>query len=159
LFELIRAYRASPELASLLPGKRGRVRGERRLPSEQEDLISRALREVYLTAEKPNMASVRRWLRHECLKAGVPIPSLKALRARIVALPQKDIIAAREGAKAASDRFRPVRTRAGNWLSESRVFVQWQPVNDGTTTKSRPSVVGTATASCRFGFSGCAGQK
>ena len=100
LFELIRAYRASPELASLLPGKRGRVRGERRLPSEQEDLISRALREVYLTAEKPNMASVRRWLRHECLKADVPIPSLKALRARIVALPQKDIIAAREGARA-----------------------------------------------------------
>ena len=57
LFELIRAYRASPELASLLPGKRGRVRGERRLLSEQEDLIRRALREVYLTAEKPSVAS------------------------------------------------------------------------------------------------------
>jgi len=111
LFELIRAYRASPELASLLPGKRGRVRGERRLLSEQEDLIGRALREVYLTAEKPSVASLRRWLRHECLKAGVPIPSVKALRARIAALPPEDIIAAREGTKAAADRFRPVRGR------------------------------------------------
>lgn len=111
LFELIRTYRASPQPASLLSGKRGRVRGERRLPSEQEDLIGRALRDVFLTAEKPSVASVRRWLRHECLKAGVPIPSMKAVRARIAALPPKDVIAARDGAKAAADRFRPVRGR------------------------------------------------
>ncbi len=111
LFELVRKYRAAPRAATLLPGRRGRTKGERRLPHDQEKLVGRALNECYLVAEKPSVADVRRWLRHECRKAEVPVPSTKAIQARIDALPPGRVVAAREGSKAAADRHRPVRGR------------------------------------------------
>ena len=111
VFALVRDYRADPQASTLLPGKRGRLRGERRLSKDSEALIGRALVECYLTAEKPSVADVRRWLRHECRKAGTSIPSTKAIQARIDALPPKAVAAAREGQKAAADKFRPVRGR------------------------------------------------
>ena len=111
LFELVRDYRSEPQAATLLPQKRGRVRGERRLTAGQESLIGRALDECYLTPEKPSVADVRRWLRHECVRTGVPLPSTKAIQVRIDALPPRQVVTAREGAKAAADKFRPVRGR------------------------------------------------
>ncbi|RZI60291.1 MAG: hypothetical protein EOP94_01730 [Zymomonas sp.] len=111
LFELIRDYRAAPRAATLLPAKRGRIKGERRLSGDREALIGRALAQCYLTAEKPSVADVRRWLRHECMKAGMPVPSTKAIQARIDALAPRQVVAAREGAKAAADQHRPVRGR------------------------------------------------
>jgi putative transposase len=108
LFELLRNYRADPQALTLLPRKSGRIRGERRLSEQHEALIARALADCYLTSNKPSVAAVRRWLRHECMKAGVPVPSTKAIQARIDAIPPKQVVAAREGPKAAADRFRPI---------------------------------------------------
>ena len=111
LFELVRKYRVAPKAATLLPGRRGRIKGERRLPHDQEKLVVRALDECYLVAEKPSVADVRRWLRPECRKIGMPVPSTKAIQARIDALPPRQVMAAREGPKAAADKHRPVRGR------------------------------------------------
>lgn len=83
LFELILDYRAVPQAATLLPAKRGRIKGERGLSNDRESLSGRALVECYLMAEKPSVADVRRWLLHECAKAEIPVPSTKAIVVRI----------------------------------------------------------------------------
>lgn len=107
--ELLKQYRAAPCAASLLPGRRGRAIGSRRLSSQTEELISKGIDEFYLTREKPNVEALRRWLRHECRKAGLRAPSTKAITARLSALSVVDVMERREGKKAAADRWEPNR--------------------------------------------------
>lgn len=107
--ELVKRYRETPSAASLLPGRRGREKGNCRLSKQTEHLISRGIEEFYLTREKPSVQALRRWLRHECRVAGLPTPSTKAITARIAALSPVATTRAREGRKAANDRWEPVR--------------------------------------------------
>lgn len=58
---LLQLYRGSPVAASLLPRRRGRERGEQRLPPAAEQLIARGIAECYLTLEKPSGQALRRW--------------------------------------------------------------------------------------------------
>lgn len=107
--ELVKPYREAPSAASLLPGKRGREKGSYRLSEQAEQLISRGIEEFYLTREKPSVQALRRWLRQECRMAGLPTPSTKAITSRVAALPPVATMRAREGRKAANDRWEPAR--------------------------------------------------
>lgn len=107
--ELLQLYRASPVAASLLPRPRGRERGEQRLSSAAEQLISRGIAECYLTLEKPSVQALRRWLRHEGQKIGLKVPSTKAIQARLDRLAPKTVMARRQGSKAAADKWEPTR--------------------------------------------------
>ena len=108
LYELIRAYREHPLTSSLLPQPAGTRRGSRRLPDETEALIAEALRDFYKTRQKPSINQLHKEIRRLCRLRGVRAPSWHAVKARIVALEPAELIAARNGSKAARDRFRPV---------------------------------------------------
>src|SRR5205823_4354316 len=70
--------------------------------------IEAAIDAVYLRAERPTLKEVFRQVRRDCYGSDLRPPSTKALRARITRA-LRERIADREGAKAASDRFRQVK--------------------------------------------------
>ncbi|MBA3448928.1 MAG: transposase [Pseudaminobacter sp.] len=108
LYELIRAYREHPITSSLLPRLAGTRRGSRRLPDETEAIVAEALREFYKTRQKPSINRLHNEIRRLCRLRGVRAPSWHAVKARIVAMDPAELALARDGSKAARDRFRPV---------------------------------------------------
>ncbi|GAC1577616.1 MAG: hypothetical protein NVS3B5_09770 [Sphingomicrobium sp.] len=109
LLQLIREYRADPQARTLLTRKPGRARGERRMDAPCEALVEHSIEHCYLTCEKPSVQAVLRHLAHECKRLGMAVPSRKVIQARIDARPARQVLAAREGQKAAADKYRPIR--------------------------------------------------
>ncbi|OYR21788.1 mu transposase, C-terminal family protein [Brucella grignonensis] len=108
LYDLIRVYRAHPVTSSLLPRPAGTRKGSRRLPDETETVIAEALRDFYKTRQKPSINRLHKEVRRLCRSRGVRAPSWHAVKARIMAMDPAELTRAREGSKAARDRFRPV---------------------------------------------------
>jgi len=108
LYELIRAYREHPVTSSLLPRAAGTRQGSRRLPDETEAVIAEAIRDFYETHQKPSINRLHKDIRRLCRSRGVRVPSWHAVKARISAMDRSELVRAREGSKAARDRFRPV---------------------------------------------------
>jgi len=108
LYELIRAYRENPVTSSLLPQQAGTRRGSRRLPDEAETVIAEAVGDFYKTRQKVSINQLHKEVRRLCRLRGVRVPSWQTLKARIAAMDPADLMAMRNGPKAASDRFRAV---------------------------------------------------
>ena len=108
LYQLLKAYRARPVTSSLLVGPAGTRRGARRLPMETEAVVAEALAQFYETLQKPSVNRLHQEVRRLCRPRGLKTPSWHTLRARIDAIDPAELMRAREGAKAARDRFRPV---------------------------------------------------
>lgn len=108
LYELIRAYRGDPVTSPLLPQQAGTRSGSRRLPDDTEAVIAEAVRDFYKTRQKPSINQLHREVRRLCRLRGVQVPSWHTVKARISAMDSADLMAMRNGPKAASDRFRAV---------------------------------------------------
>lgn len=107
VYALLRRYLADPRLTSLLPGRRGPKRGRSRLAAEIDALISETIETVYLTRQRPRMVDLVLEVRRRCHARGLRAPGRKAIRARLRARPAHEVLAQREGRKAARDRFAP----------------------------------------------------
>jgi hypothetical protein len=107
---LIAAYRAQAVTTALVPPRPGPDKGSRRLDPAREALVEGAIRRVYRTREKPSIAALVRHIAHECRRCGAEPVSRKAVAARIRTLGPRALLRDREGAKAAADKFRPVRS-------------------------------------------------
>lgn len=110
LYVLIRRYRSMPLATSLLKLTPGPKRGKRLLDLKTENVVDSAIRQMYMARPKPTIAAVHRLIEHECRTAGLVAPSYNSVKARIDRISPKDIVKARDGLKAAADRFRPVTT-------------------------------------------------
>jgi putative transposase len=110
IYRLIAAYRALAVTSALIPPPPGPHKGSRRLDPERESLVEEAIRGVYRTRQKPSIAALVGHIAHECRRCGLKPVSRKAVAARIRTVSPKALLRDREGAKAASDRFWPVRT-------------------------------------------------
>jgi putative transposase len=108
LYELIRAYQEHPVTSSLLPRPAGTRQGSRRLPDETEAVIAEAIRDFYKTGQKPSINRLHKEIHRLCRPRGLRVPSWHAVKARISAMDRAELTRAREGSKAARDRFRPV---------------------------------------------------
>lgn len=115
LYELIRAYQEHPVTSSLLPRPAGTRQGSRRLPDETEAVIAEAIRDFYKTRQKPSINRLHKEIRRLCRSRGLRVPSWHAAKARISAMDRAELTRAREGSKAARDRFRPV---SGEYTAE-----------------------------------------
>lgn len=71
-------------------------------------MIERLIDQHYESRQKPVVAALCRAIAHECRKQGVRPPSRTAVQVRILQRDARQLVSKREGAKAASDRFRPV---------------------------------------------------
>lgn len=107
-YEILRRYRAHPVTSSLLPARPGPKQGLNRLPPEVNRQVEQTIRRFYLRREKPSMAALWREVKHDCKAEGLPVPSLKAVAARVAMIEPKAVVSARQGRKAADDAFRPV---------------------------------------------------
>ena len=75
---------------------------------ETEAVVAEALAQFYETLQKPSVNRLHQEVRRLCRARGVKAPSWHTLRARIDAIDPAELTRARDGAKAARDRFRPV---------------------------------------------------
>ena len=108
LYALIDRYRGEPVTSSMLGAKPGPPRGARHLAGDVEAVIEEAIRSYYLSRQKPSVSALHDHIRHLCRARGVAIPSRNAIRARVASVDRRALVGAREGAKAARDRFKPV---------------------------------------------------
>jgi putative transposase len=107
-YRLLKRYDADPRLTSLLPARRGRKPGHCRLATMVEEVIQTAIDEVYLTRQKPRVTVLVAEVHRRCRVLGLRTPSAKAVRRRLQGRPASELLARREGRKAARDRFGPV---------------------------------------------------
>jgi putative transposase len=107
VYRLIARWRADPRVTSLLPNARGRRPGASRKAPEIEELIRVVIEEVYLTRQKPTMTHLVGEVRRRCRQAGLEPPSRSTVERRLVQRAPSEVLARREGRKAARDRFTP----------------------------------------------------
>ena len=112
LYELIRAYKAHPVTSSLVVQPAGMKSGSRRLPQETDAVITEVINTFYKSRQKPNITGLHKEIRRLCLLRNLHVPSWYVVRSRIEELDPAELAAAREGAKAVRDRYRPEIGRA-----------------------------------------------
>lgn len=108
VYRLLRRYLADPRLTSLLPRRRGTKGGHSYLRHEVAAVINDAIESVYLTRQRPRVMDLVTEVRQRCHALGLTPPGRKAITTRLKARPQSEVLARREGYKAARDRFGPV---------------------------------------------------
>jgi putative transposase len=108
VYELLNRFLADPILTNLLPRKRGPAPGGSLLAPEIDCLVDEAIETVYLCRQRPRLNDLMLEIRRRCRAAGLTPPSRKAVSARLHRKPRREIMARREGAKAARDQYAPV---------------------------------------------------
>jgi putative transposase len=108
LYELIGVYKARPVTSSLLTAPAGSPAGSRRLPDEIELVISEAITGFFKSRQKPSIHALQKEVRRLCCQRGLRAPCWTTLRDRVAALDPAELVATREGSKAARNLYRPV---------------------------------------------------
>jgi putative transposase len=108
LYELIKAYKARPITSSLLTAAAGTQTGSRRLPEVIETVIAKAIEDFFKSRQKPSINALHKEVRRRCSQQGLRAPCWTSVRDRVAAIDPAELVAAREGAKAARSRYHPV---------------------------------------------------
>jgi len=103
---LLRCLREKDGRTSALEARhRGPKPGSVRLPEHVEKLIDGLLRRRYLVQERPSFRRIVGEIRAECSAKGFQPPSRQTVKARLVAMDQREVMQKREGSKAARQKF------------------------------------------------------
>lgn len=94
--------------SALVARKRGRRSGTTVISGEVEALIEDHLRRYYLRRERASLARVVKEIGIACRERGLQSPTRRTVQRRLEALDERELMRAREGAKAARQRFGPV---------------------------------------------------
>ena len=97
--------------SALVPRKRGRRNGSVMVPGDVEGIIEEHLTRYYVRRERPSLARVVTEIRSACLERGLQPPTRRTVQRRLDAMDAREVMKAREGAKAARQRFAPVTGR------------------------------------------------
>lgn len=108
VYALLRRYSDDSRLTSLLPRMRGRKAGQTLLDPAVEAVIEAAIDEFYLTRQKPRLVHLAAEVHRRCAVSGLVPPSRKAITARVNSRKGGEVVAKRQGRKAARDRYAPV---------------------------------------------------
>lgn len=108
LYELIKAYKARPITSSLLTAAAGTQTGSRRLPEVIEAEIAEAIEDFFKSRQKPSINALHREVRRRCVQQGLRVPCWTSVRDRVATMNPAELVAARDGAKAARSRYHPV---------------------------------------------------
>lgn len=107
VYKQLARFVADPRLTSLLPQRRGPIKGRPRLSSDINQLIDESIESVYLTRQRPRLVDLVTEVRRRCRSIGLKAPSRKAVTSRIRAKPRRAIVSRRCGPKAARDQYAP----------------------------------------------------
>jgi putative transposase len=106
-YALLRRYLTDARLTGLLPRRRGPERGVSLLDEAVDAVIREVIDTVYLTRQRPRIVHLVEEVRRRCVAEGLRVPSRKAITARVQARPAREVVAKREGRKAARERYLP----------------------------------------------------
>ncbi|TAV01663.1 transposase, partial (plasmid) [Rhizobium ruizarguesonis] len=107
-YQLLGQFRRKPVTSSLLDETPGPEKGRRLLSPEQEAAVAIAIHDVYCRRERPTITAVHDHVRLICRQRDLPAPSWKAVKVRIDQVDRQKLTKAREGARAARQRYSPV---------------------------------------------------
>jgi len=94
--------------SALAPRKRGRPAGTALISSKVEAVIEEHLRRYFLRRERPSLSRVVTEIRSACWQQGLQPPTRRTVQRRLDAMDAREVAKAREGAKAARQKFAPV---------------------------------------------------
>jgi putative transposase len=80
LYRLITRYKSTGTVEALMPRTRGRPAGLRLLDKKVEALVSKCIREVYLTPNRPTLKRLTDEVHAKCAAAGFSLPDRRAGR-------------------------------------------------------------------------------
>jgi putative transposase len=86
LYRLVDIYKSAGTVEALQPKAMGRRAGSWVLPREAEEVIERAIREVYLKPTRPTLSHLVSNIHERCSKEGIDLPDRRTVRARIKAI-------------------------------------------------------------------------
>jgi putative transposase len=89
LYRLIATYKATGTVEDLMPRTRGRPTGLRLLDKKVEALISKCIREIYLTPNRPTLKRLTDEVHAKCASVGFSLPDRRTIRARVLAIPER----------------------------------------------------------------------
>jgi putative transposase len=107
-YELLGQFRRKPVTSSMLDETPGPEKGRRLLSPEQEAAVTRAIQQTYCRRERPTITAVHDHVRLICRQRNLPALSWKAVKVRIDQADRQELTKAREGARAARQRYSPV---------------------------------------------------
>ncbi|WP_149789486.1 Mu transposase C-terminal domain-containing protein [Lutimaribacter pacificus] len=93
--------------SALAPRKRGRPAGTTLISGKVEAVIEEHLRRYYLRRERSSLSRVVTEIRSVCWQQGLQPPTRRTVQRRLDAMDAREVAKAREGAKAARQKFAP----------------------------------------------------
>lgn len=109
LYTWLGRYRATRDVTTLVPQKRGWTRGASRISAEAEAVIAQAIKDVFLKKDRRRAVKVVQQVRNVCRKRGIKPPSEPTIRARIANIPEEERMRKRGMSEEATNRFTQVR--------------------------------------------------
>lgn len=109
IYRWIDAYEREGRLSALLPTKRSGGRGKSRLPAETEAILKATIEDYYLSTQKRSAQKTCEEVLRRCRNAGVPLPHPNTVRYRITQLSEELKLKRRVNAKAAREKFAPIK--------------------------------------------------
>ncbi|WP_302846636.1 DNA-binding domain-containing protein, partial [Celeribacter indicus] len=94
--------------SALASRKRGRPTGTTLISGKVEAVIEEHLRRYFLRRERPSLSRIVTEIRSACWQQGLQPPTRRTVQRRLDAMDAREIAKAREGAKAARQKFAPV---------------------------------------------------
>ena len=94
--------------SALAPRKRGRPAGTTLISSKVEAVIEEHLRRYFLRRERSSLSRVVTEIRSACWQQGLQPPTRRTVQSRLDAMDAREVVKAREGAKAARQKLAPV---------------------------------------------------
>jgi putative transposase len=107
VYRLLARFIADPRVTSLLPGQRGRRRGQLLLRDDVDAVVKTTIDEIYLSRQRPCVSDLVVEIQQRCRALGLSRPSRKAISLRIGQRAPADVLAKRSGRKASRDRYAP----------------------------------------------------
>jgi hypothetical protein len=86
LYRLVDIYKSAGTVEALQPIAMGRRAGTWVLPKKAEEIIERAIREVYLKPTRPTLTHLVSRVHERCSEEGIALPDRRTVRARVKAI-------------------------------------------------------------------------
>jgi putative transposase len=110
IYRWIEKYEMTGKISSLVPQKRGSIKGEStRLDEKVEAIIKNSVSNIYLSKQKSSIRKVFRDIYQKCKNANLDKPHILTVRNRILKLVPRDVAKARLGIKVVDELYEPLK--------------------------------------------------
>lgn len=109
VWNLLKRYRLSLQLVDLVPQPNRRTTGKTFIEPKAEAIMAEVIETFHLSKMRPTIVQTVAEVRRRCVEASLAPPTHGTVRRRIKKIPDHDIVASREGRKAARYRYRAIQ--------------------------------------------------